>query len=148
MMNRYQVFFGDKMGCATLGYCEREGRDRDEEHRRYAEFLKREGYTVLSCEGGHARVAVDAGGIVRSPRPDPEERFVKTSVSRRAIAEELSSVTEAPVAPDDRALTAELCRELADELGGIDPEDEEGADDAAYEEILLRYAAKAGLRTA
>ncbi len=67
MHAKYAIGFTSKlMGCAALGRCEREGRDRAEEERRYAEFLTREGYVVISVEGGQATVAADARGVVRS----------------------------------------------------------------------------------
>ncbi len=57
---RHQVAFEKgTMGCAALGWCEREGRDRAEEERRYAEFLVCSGYDVVSVEGGTATVRPD-----------------------------------------------------------------------------------------
>lgn len=134
------------MGCKTLGYCEREGRDRDEEHRRYAEFLTREGYDVISVEDGVARVRSDAGGVVKREKADPEELFVVNAVTRRLIAESLSDVTAEPVAADDPRLTAEVCREYAAALGEINLEDEEGRNDEELESLLVATARKAGIR--
>lgn len=83
MINKYDVGFdGTIMGCATLGYAEREGRDRTEEMRHYADFLRREGYEVteVSEDPCYVRVRTDAGGIVRrpsgpDPMPGPGERY-------------------------------------------------------------------------
>ncbi len=144
IMNRYKIVFGDKMGCLALGYCEREGRDRDEEHRRYAEFLVKEGYTVISCEGEYAMVAVDAERIVRTPAMDPAETFPLKTMTRAAIAEELTIATVGTVAPDDRRLTAELCRDFAREVGERVPEYESLGE---YDELLHRYAKRAGFET-
>jgi len=47
LLNKFEVeFTKTQMGCAALGYTEREGRDRTEEMRFYAEFLRNQGYVV------------------------------------------------------------------------------------------------------
>lgn len=66
MLSKYTVGFTDTtMGCASLGYTEREGRDRTEEMRRYAEYVEAKGYVVTETGDGWVRLKTDAGGIFR-----------------------------------------------------------------------------------
>lgn len=61
---RHMVSFrGLQMGCKALGYCEREGRDRTEEQRRYGEFLASKGIHLVEFENGWA--------VVRATEPTP-----------------------------------------------------------------------------
>lgn len=63
-MARHEVGFGDEeMGCPELGLIEREGRDRTEEMRAYAEYLEKIGYVVTETSEEPPYVCVDGAPL-------------------------------------------------------------------------------------
>jgi hypothetical protein len=106
MHRKYSIGFeDDQVGCRSLGYCEREGRDRAEDERRYAEFLRREGYVVISVEDGVATVAADARGVVRSHTVSSLTTRLAAILDDEliALADDLQALLGRDAALDDRA---------------------------------------------
>ena len=71
---------------------------------------------------------------------DPKQLFVVSAITRESIAEDLNVILEVSdvddrLLPDDDRLTDEVCREYAKELGEIDLDLPQFAQDE--EEVLL-----------